>query len=210
MKKYIILCIIWVTTIQLQAQQRAVTENGEEVILHENGTWEYQNIEDMTSKAIPVNHFPYVKDESATFQLKSTKIPVGFWLDPKKWSFKKAETGEIAEYSINHKDSDMYAMVIAEKVEIPLKSLKTIALSNGREAAPDLKIEKEELRTVNGLEVLMLQMSGTIQGIKFTYFGYYHSNPKGTVQFLGFTSHNMFEEYRLELESLLNGLTEIK
>lgn len=212
MKKYIkyLLIVLFAASIQVQAQQRAVTENGEEVILHENGTWEYQNEEDLISKAIPVNHFPYVKDESATFQLKSTKISMGFWLDPKKWSFQKSKTNEDAEYSLNYKDGDLYAMIITEKVEVPLNSLKQIAVSNGRDAAPDLKVISEELRTVNGIQVLMLHMTGTIQGMKFTYFGYYYSNSSGVVQFMTMTTTNQFEEFKLECEQLLNGLTEIK
>jgi len=49
-------------------------------------------------------------------------------------------------------------MMIAEKMEIPLESLKEIVLDNAKEAAPDIKIVKEEYRTVNGIRVLMMQM----------------------------------------------------
>ena len=48
-------------------------------------------------------------------------------------------------------------------------------------------------------------MNGTIKGIHFTYLGYYFSSPKGTVQFLTYTSVNLLEEYRKDLEELLNG-----
>jgi hypothetical protein len=56
----------------------------------------------------------------------------------------------------------------------------------------------------------MLQMTGTIQGIKFTYFGYYYSNANGTIQFLTYTSDNLFSSYQKDIEEFLNGLVEIK
>ena len=100
-------------------------------------------------------------------------------------------------------------MVISEKLEIPLESFKSIALENAKSVAPDIKIVKEEYRTVNGLKVLCLQMNGTMQGIKASYYGYYFSNTNGTVQFLTYTSQNLLDSYRPEIENLLNGLAEI-
>ena len=74
--------------------------------------------------------------------------------------------------------------------------------------APDIKIVEKEYRTVNGLEVIMMKMKGTIQGIKFIYFGYYFSNAQGAFQFLTYTSQNVFNEYKNDMLHLLNGLTE--
>lgn len=51
----------------------------------------------------------------------------------------------------------------------------------------------------------MLQMDGTIQGIKITYMGYYFSNDSGTVQFITYTSQNLFAAFLPEIEILLNG-----
>jgi hypothetical protein len=100
-------------------------------------------------------------------------------------------------------------MIITEKVEIPLETLKLIALENGKAAASDLKIVKEEYRTVNGLKVLLLQLNGTMQGIKFSYYGYYFSSPNGTVQFITYTSQKLLDSYEPESEKLLNGFVEI-
>ena len=100
-------------------------------------------------------------------------------------------------------------MIISEKMEIPLETLKSIALNNGRKAAPDLKITKEEYRIVNGAKVLLLQMNGTMQGIKFSYYGYYFSNSNGTVQFVTYTSTNLITSYLPKIELLLNGIVEL-
>jgi len=59
---------------------------------------------------------------------------------------------------------------------------------------------------VNGAEVLMLRLEGTIQGIAFTYFGYYFGGPAGSVQVVTYTGQNLFKEFRPDFEDLLNGL----
>ncbi|SFS98206.1 hypothetical protein [Mucilaginibacter polytrichastri] len=54
--------------------------------------------------------------------------------------------------------------------------------------------------------MLYLEMSGTIQGIKIKYLGYYYSDQKGTVQLLAYTSAMLYKEARAEMETFLNGL----
>jgi hypothetical protein len=192
----------------LFAQKKAITENGEEVILYNDGTWKYENEEGKTVE-ITFNPTSFSKGKKATFLLKSTKNNLGFWLDPSKWSFKKALNNEHAEYELQYKEGDLYAMIISERVEIPLENLRGIAIENGKSVAPDLKIVKEEYRTVNGLKVLLLQMNGTLQGVKFSYYGYYYSNSEGTVQFITYTSQNLLEKHKSTCEELLNGIVEI-
>jgi hypothetical protein len=187
------------------SQKKAVTENGEEVILYTDGTWKYVNDSVQEEKEIPVNPKAFTKSSSSTFLLKSNKFNVGVWIDPKKWSFKKAENNDDAEYEFELKGKDLYGMMINELVEIPLESLKKIAIDNAREAAPDIQLIKEEYRTVNGQKVLMLQLNGSAEGIKFSYYGYYYSNENGTMQMVLYTSQNLLKNYLEEIESHLNG-----
>ncbi|MFY0591010.1 hypothetical protein [Roseivirga sp.] len=205
--KRLILSLLCLFIIQLAySQQKAVTEKGEEVILYEDGTWKYQNQEDSLKGEILTNPTLFEKGEESTFLLKSSKLEIGVYLDPKQWSFTKAKDNPEAEYELQLREGDLYGMVITEKVEIPLETLKFIALENGKSAAPDLKVVKEEYRTVNGLKVLLLQLNGTMQGIKFSYYGYYFSNTNGTVQFITYTSQNLMDSYRPISEKLLNGI----
>lgn len=209
--KITILLFFYLLLINLvSAQQKAVTETGEEVVLFDNGTWEYQNKDYLKETEIPTNSTVFKKDDDySTFLLKSNITNVGFHLNPKVWSFKKATDNADAEYELQLKEGDLYGLVISEKVEIPLLTLKSVAFETARSSAPDLKIIKEEYRIVNGIKVLLLQMNGTIQGIKFSYYGYYFSNAGGTTQFLTYTSQNLLEGYKEECEKLLNGLVEI-
>ena len=207
MNRFGLLLILMLSTATIvSAQQRAVTELGEEVILFSDGTWRYANLEVEETKPIPTNPQTFEKDKSASFMLKSKKAKVGFWLDPKQWSFQQATDNPDAEYDLQLKGEDLFGMIITEKMEIPLESLKSIAFENGRAAAPDLEIVKEEYRNVNGIKVLCLQMNGTLQGIKFAYYGYYYSNEGGTVQFITFTSQQLLKSYEKDCEKLLNGL----
>lgn len=204
----VIFCLI--TGLDTSAQTKAVTESGEEVVLYANGTWKYVNDSATANEEIPVNPTKYEKPKSSSFLLKSQKLKIGVWLDPKKWSFKKATNNESAEFEIQSKSGDLYSMLICEGIEIPLETLKTAAISNGREVSPDLEIVRQEYRTVNGMKVLLLQMEGTMQGIRFTYFGYYFSNASGSLQFVTYTSKALFNKSEKELEELLNGLVEVK
>ena len=190
------------------AQTKAVTENGDEVILYDDGTWKAIDA-GAGDEVIKTNPAKFTKEKSSGFLLKSNKFNVGFWLNAKKWSFEKGDNNEDAEYELQLKNGDLYAMVIAEKMQIPLETLKKIAVENGRSAAPDLTIENEEYRTVNGLKVLHLQMTGSMQGIKFFYYGYYYSNANGTVQFITYSAQTLLPTYKADAEELLNGLVEL-
>ena len=52
------------------------------------------------------------------------------------------------------KEKDLYGMAIVEAFEIPLETLRNLALENGKSVAPDLKVVEEEYRIVNGNKVL--------------------------------------------------------
>jgi hypothetical protein len=176
------------------------------VLLFDDGTWVYTaDSSTHLSETIPVNDQLFVKPKNSTFMVKSKKVNIGIWIDPKKWKFTKGKEGELAEFIFQNKKDDIYGMLITEKISINIKSLQQIAYNNAKSAAPDIKILNKEYRTVNGTKVLMMQMKGTIQGIKFVYFGYYFSNENGSVQFLTYTSQNLFNEYKNEMEKMLNG-----
>jgi hypothetical protein len=191
-------------------KKKAVTETGEEVILFEDGTWKYEDTPPIDKMEIALNPKEFKKSPKASFLLKSTRLDMGFWMDSKLWTFKKATNNPSAEYELQNKNHDLYGMIISEKIEVPLENLKELALSNARDISPDIKLIKEEYRMVNGLKVLLMQMNGTVQGIKFTYYGYYYSNENGTIQFITYSSQKLIEENITSCEDLLNGIFEIK
>ncbi len=208
MRITILTILLLLTVPSIYAQINAITETGDEVILYEDGTWKYLNDSVNVDTEILRNETEFLKGEHLTFLVKSNKINIGIWINPKNWSFTKANDGDVFEYQFQKKGDDLYGMLITEKIQIPIEALTDIALENAKSAAPDIKIIKKEYRIVNGIEVLMMQMSGTIQGMKFTYYGYYYSNSNGTIQLLTYTGENLFPVYLNDMEEFLNGLIE--
>lgn len=193
-----------------KAQIKAVTSNGDEVVLNPDGTWQYVNDSLTVSKPIETNPAKFVESPDASFLVKSNKIPCGVYINPKKWNFSKQDGTRATEFMFTLKDNDAYAMLITEKMEIPIETLKSAALSNARKASPGIKVTSEEYRNVNGIKVLCMQMEGIVQGMNFTYLGYYFSNEGGTVQFITYTSSSLMKEYKKELETLLNGFVVVE
>lgn len=208
MRKTLLFLLI-LSSALLQAQIKAITDQGDEVILYTNGTWKYLNkIPDAST--IQENSTKFTKSESAGFLLKSKILKVGFWLDPQKWSFKKAVSNEDAEFELQLKEEgDVYAVIIVEKFPFPLEALRHIAVENLRTMIPDVEIVKEEYRNVNGLKILMLEMNGLFHGAEFTFLGYYYSGKDGAVQYTVYTSPEILETQRSQVEQLLNGFVEI-
>ena len=206
MKKFPLLFAFLLLSGMVVAQERAITSTGDEVILYQDGTWAYADAERAAEDEVPTNPKPFTKAAGNTFLLKSTTFNVGFWINPTKWSFKKAASNEDAEYELQLKGEDLYGMIITEQTEIPLETMRMIAVENAKDIAPDVRIVEEEYRTVNGTTVMMLKMHATMQGIKIGYYSYYYSNERGTVQFVTYTSQSLMKTYEQEIEGLLNGL----
>src|SRR5262245_45240963 len=144
--------------------------------------------------------------EQATAKLfvKARKGPFGVWIDPQKWKQDSSEEDPI-KITFNHKTGDAYAMVISERIGVPMDSLKNVAVENAKKVAPDAKIASEEKRVVNGKELLCLKLTGTVQGIAFTYYGYFYGGSEGTLQVLTYTASNLFDEFKPDFDDFLNG-----
>jgi hypothetical protein len=191
----VVVALLLLTGVASADALRAVTEDGKSVILNGDGTWRY----DAPAQGI-------TKPPQASKLFKGTRVRYGLWTDESKWLLAK-DKGDSPErdYAFRHVTGDAYAMVIAERLEVPMESLKAIALQNARNATKDVRVTKEELRNVNGTQVLAMQMEGTIQGIPFVFNGYYYAGKRGTIQVITYTGRNLFDEYRRDMENLLSG-----
>lgn len=205
----VIIAFVLVCFSTLNAQITAVTENGDEVTLYSDGTWKYLNIDTDDNNDISVNTKKYKKEKDASFLLKSNKVDAGFWLDPKMWSFKKSSMNEQVEFEISLREGDVYAMVIAERAKVRLKTYRDAVIMAMKQKAPDLKVVSEEYRTVNGLEVLQIEFDATVQGIEFTYYAYLYSGADYSLQYFTYTYASLYDDYRAVCEELLNGLVDL-
>lgn len=189
------------------ADRQAVTDEGDIVILKDDGTWEFADSTIVESIDIDVNPTPYEKSETAKFKLKSVKTNSEVWIDAKKWSFAKGASDEDAEYNFQIKGGDVYGQLISEQIELDIVTLTTAALDNARSASPGMKMTALEYRTVNETKVLFMKMEGAIQGTNYTFAGYYYSNSSGSTQFLTYTGANLYDRYSEDIEMFLNGFT---
>ena len=153
-----------------------------------------------------MNAKPFIKSDKSKFLVKSSRANIGIWIDVKKWTFKKGGVNDEVEYHFAAKGNEVFGMMLVERIEIPIETLAQAAFQNAQEESADIYIVKQEYRMVNGKKVLLMQMNGTVKGIKFSYYGYYYSNPGGTVQMVTYTSQNLFQDQIANAEELLNGL----
>jgi hypothetical protein len=206
----------WIILLLLPAlscfsQIRATTEFGETVNLYDDGTWEYVSDSSNSDQAdILTNPNLYVKSSKSDSLVKSERLNIGVWINPTEWYPEPGNTGEYSEILFHKDKEDLYAVMITERIEVPLTTLRDIAISNARSAAPDLEVLQQEYRMVNGTQVLMIQMRGTVQGIKFKYIGYYYSDAEGSVQLLTYSSERLFPLYKNDMEVFLNGFVTLQ
>jgi hypothetical protein len=178
----------------------ATTTDGKKVILNSDRTWSYaptglDGSGGQTSSKPP----------NATKVLPSKKGFYEIWYDPQKWR-PHAPGNKAAEFELEHTSGDAGAMAIAERIEMSIDVLKTVALRNAKQAAPDAVIVSETDQTVNGLKLKALRIDGTVETIPFSYYGYYWSGKGGTIQCIAYTGRNLFSEFSNDITELLNGL----
>jgi hypothetical protein len=155
MKKMMLLLLFILSLSQLTYSQtdiKAVTEQGKSVILHSDGTWEY---------------------------------------DTKMGSVVSGAAG----------------IIISERTGMPLETLKEVVITNAKKVASTVTILFEELRNVNGVEVLHLKLDLMAKGIPFIFYGYYYSSDLGSFQVTTYTAKNLFDEYESDFLNFLNGMT---
>lgn len=207
------LCLFLLGFLNAQAQTMAITLEGDTVYLYSDGTWDFNGEYGDYSIAGPILPEDLAKGGSykspASNSSEVTGPDNGYKVkyNPKEWEkIVPGEINEDASHAFQMKNDDGYAMVIFERVAIPLESLAQIAIDQAYSVASDLVLEKTEKRTINGKEMLCMQMSGTTSGIPFTYFGYYYTDEERSIQFLTFTGANRYEVVQPQFEALLNGL----
>lgn len=210
--------IVLITLFQLffhgiYAQTEAITMNGDTVLLFDDGQWDYKNnrratVAETEASYIlpPLNPTKFVKPKSSKAVAKGKNGAYELWYNAKKWDRSIKKTGEGSDIELNQKETEGFMMTIFERADFPLSFLRNLALNNARKASSDFEVLEEEMREVNGRQVLCLKFNATIQGVKFTYLGYYCTFPGGALQLLTMTYHNLFEELKPDFEELFSGL----
>jgi hypothetical protein len=142
------LVLLAVSVSSVGAQTRASTEDGKPVILYPDGTWRHA-----TSGTPQVRDFVHVKPEASKQLYETRRGNYQVWYDGVKWKPRKPPQ-ENVEAVFVHGQGEAWVMVISERLSIPLSTLRSAAIANAANAAPDVRVTLEERRQVNGIEVL--------------------------------------------------------
>ena len=190
-------------------QEIALTERGDTVVLYANGTWDYMENHRLgydKKEEIRTNPVTFSTPAASDRKINGSNQAYELWYDDSKW--KRIPVGGLnpdADIALQYLEGDLYAMIIYEEVEIAMENLIEIALDNAIGVAPDIRAVDREYRQVNGNRLIWMQMDGTTQGMKMSYYSYYFSNAMGTCQFHVFSGQKLIEKYQKDIEDLLNG-----
>ncbi|HET8633810.1 MAG TPA: hypothetical protein VFL88_06655 [Gemmatimonadales bacterium] len=189
-----ILALLLLTAAPLAAQIPATTADGRAVMLYDNGTWKYAAVADSA---------PARRSVASTSKIDILQGKAALYYDPSKWV--ETASDEPGRTMLTHVNGDGMAMIVAERLSMPLQTLRKIALDNARKASPDVRVISERQLTVGGRAMLEMEFSGTMDGIPFTYLGRYYTGKAGSIQMLTFTGSNLFPEYEPDFREILSG-----
>ena len=210
MKKIFTLAVL-LQSLTFIAQQRALTEDGKEVVLFDNGTWKFVNESDAKALETTItNNNLFEKSRNASFLMKSKKLDVGVYFDPKKWKLATQNISPHVEYFFAERNSNdgYFGFMITEKVQIAtLKNLKDLIIENVNRNVDYFRLKESEYRTVNGMKVLYIRYAANTKGMDFEYAGNYYINSDGYAGVVGFSSQKMFENSFGAIQELINGIS---
>jgi hypothetical protein len=132
-----------------------------------------------------------------------SRVHYGIWADNSKWT--RMESSQPKDMSFRHVKGDAFASVLAERIQIPLETMKKLIVKNAESGIADLVVTESTTQQVNGREILHLRMHGNSDGIPFEYMIYVISGEFGTIQLFTYTGANLIAEYEKDFLEFLNG-----
>lgn len=160
----------------------------------------------------------YSKPQLSSQVVKGKRVEYELWFD-KKWQIVDPKSNdykffkEVAKENnmkFNHLlfDSSGEIFVITQESRIP-NTLEAIAIYDSKEInLMKGNITNQEIRSVNGSDVLYIKYDLTAASIKWVYLNYYLSNKTGAVRVVCYTADHLFAEHESDMINLLNGLVD--
>jgi hypothetical protein len=149
----------------------------------------------------------YIKPNRFVSKEKSATFPVELYYDENQWvSIPASDLNPIAEKCLLHKEKEIYTLLITEPTKLTPSALKQAVIINLRRGAKNLEILNQEVRNVNGKDILTFLISANMEDADLVYQWYIYSSDKGCLQYLVFTDKETYESSKNEFEQILNGL----
>jgi hypothetical protein len=195
----LVMMLCSISTSVLSQNIRAKTEDGKEVILLSDGTWEHVTPEE------PLPSLSHSNPQGSKRLLKGKRGTYGIWIDEDKWRMSNVTFDPAAEFGFAHTAGNVYAMVIDANLYMPFEQLKNVALENIQKEAPDAKITFEEKRSIKANELFYMTIEGTVQAIPSVFFGYYYSGEAGTIQIITYAAKDLIDDFESDFIEFFNG-----
>src|SRR5258708_11600412 len=123
--------------------------------------------------------------------------------DPDLW--KQAAPHNDGEFVLLHSSGAGHALVIAERIAVPLDSVEDVALANAQAVDSNAKVVFRHKRRVNGADLYFLKIEANVDTVPMAYSGYFYAGENGTVQVVTYTAKSLLPEYEREFMDFLNG-----
>ncbi|MDR2095641.1 MAG: hypothetical protein LBP76_09010 [Treponema sp.] len=176
-------------------------DDGREIILHENFTWEYHEEPDIPKG--PVENFDISADLTGQLNSRSGKFTV--YYDPVEWH----ETTGLnpgAEIQIRNTDSTGFGMVIMEGIPLSLEQIKDVIVLNAQRVDSNARIVQTERVLVNGKDGAIFTYTAQYETLRFIFYNLVMSNEKGSIQFVFYTLDSVFEQLKPNFRKAMSGL----
>ncbi|RHX89544.1 hypothetical protein [Leptospira stimsonii] len=206
MKKNILAFVSLITIFSLYSEE-ATTKSGKKVILNPDFTWKFANENSEKNKNPKSGSIvTLTRSEEQDTELKSETGEFSLWFNSKKWNRSGQKSNKVSEFEFENKKRTGYAMVIFEGLEIPMESFPELLVVNARAIDPNASLIDVVDCKINGKPGKFVKYTALFSGMKFIFYSFVASSPKGSIQFTTYTLENRFDLEKEEFEKLLSGL----
>ena len=195
---------IGIASINIQAATQAVTPDGRQVILEDNGTWKPAK-EDASKRA--AGAIARVTPKSATSVARSGYGTFSFAYDPNKWTVEQHPLSETVEFMFRHVSGSGNVKVVTEQVQMTLDGLKKLNLKMMTKGDPKAHIESESAMTVNGNAGLVIDNVSEEFGARWHIRRFLWSGKQGAVQMVATVANNLYDDRAADVNDLFAGFT---
>lgn len=161
----------------------------------------------------------YSRPQSSTIVIKGDRVAYELWVDNEKWEIYGSKDAEFIDFRnmqgsqgtglshvLKHRSGE--SMAVIQEIRKPadfgmLHETLSESLSTGIGS-----IISEEIRTVNGWDMLFVKWMEDLGNSKIVWLSYYLSNGSGHMRLAGGTTEKLLAAYESDIIDLLNGLVD--
>jgi len=161
----------------------------------------------------------YSRPQASTNMIKGEKVGFELWVDNNKWEIYDSKDtvfidfrnmlgsqGTGLSHVLRHVSGESMAIIQEIHTHTDFDILhKTLSQSLTKGKG---RILSEDIRNVNGSDVLYIKWMEDLGTSKIVWLSYYFSNNTGHMRIAGGTTENLLAEYESDIIDLLNGLVD--